>query len=525
LRILRLLALVCFGACLHCPASDNLAAFALSDHDKAVIRLLRDADSLPFEFRADIQLNALEKNPGLPKASAEETLARLFADAPSAQYRFQQREVAAPKGIGTLAGSLETEQELRLDTFSVRARAIRLLADPDPKRALSLLKETAVQVAPVSCSTGMVDDPSGYYDTLSEILPRLWEKTNTSPLERQTFLEQRIDEITSPAQLAPMARLLAKLRHATPPPIPSNLLAQLDDAFAGLLSRTSGSDRELSAEGDNISKSLEELIDEDRANLARTRLLLTSFGDFWKKNLDEPRCADFPRRRRKQLESFDSLAAKYFPNQSVPAIDPGKADTAPLGTIAKFEEVPSFSDVVPMDLLRSMSAYRDTALTNTPPSEETRRNVEDDANHALELAESIGPSDKVCIVCAFEEKRLILFMLFDRAPSEVTRERALDASVKLLAEDETQELSRVQWLWSVHFLLNLAREPEKKQTDEIAKFMAGKEKFFPFLPRPDNHAILDKFIRSGNPVLGQYVAAEKIVKNDYVLPPYVTYKP
>jgi hypothetical protein len=522
MRVSVLLVAVCCGLYLRLSSP---VAVAPTDHDKAVIRLLHDADSLPFEFRADIQLNALGKNPGLPKPLAVETLQGLFADAPSAQYRFRQREVAAPRGISTLAGSLETEQELRLDTYSVRARAIRLLADLDAKRALSLLKDTSVQVAPISCSAAMVDVPSEYYDMLADVLPRLWGKTNTPVLERQTFLEQRIDEITSPVQLAPTARLLAELRRATPPPLPANSLAQLEDAFAGLLARTSASDRESAAEADSISAALERLIEEDRANLGRTRLLLTSFGDFWRKNLSEPRCADFPRRRRRHLESFNSLAAKYFPDQSVPAIDPAKADAAPLGTAAKTEVVPSFSDAVPPDLLRSMSAYRDTALTNTPPSEETRRTVEDDANRALELAESIATPDNGCPVCSFEEKRAVLFMLFDRAPSEVTRERALDASVNLLASDSTQELSRVQWLWPVHFILNLARQPDKKQADEIVKFMAGKEKFFPFLPRPDNLIILDKLARSGNPVLAQYVAAEKILKNECLLPPYVTYKP
>ena len=522
MRILRLLAFVCLGACALYPSSNGQVAVAPNVDERAVLRLLQDADGLPFEFRADIQLNALKGNPRLPSRVVGETLQRLFRDAPSAQYRFRQAEVASTPRGGTIAGYLAKAQELRLDTFSVRARVARLLVDVDAKRTLGLLNDTAVQVAPVSCSSEMVDDPSEYYEMLAGVLPRAWEKTNTASRERELFLVQRIDEITSPVQLAPMARLLSKLRWKTPAPVPINLLGQLDDEFAGILSRTTGSDRELLATGDDISKAIEELLDENRADSGRAHLLLTSLGEFWRKNLNEPRCADIPQRRRRQLASFDSEVTKHFPDQSVLVIDPAKADSAPLGPLPTTEEIPDILDVVPLDLLRSLKAYMDAAKTNTPPSEETRRAVEDDMDKALQSAESIAPPDNGCRLCAFEEKREILFLLFDRAPSEITRERALEAAVKTLAIDDTQELSRVQWLWRVHFLINLARTPDKKQAQQIDKFMAGKETAFPFLPRPGNELILDALARSGNAVLAQYVAAEKLLKNEYILPPYIS---
>ena len=318
-----------------------------------------------------------------------------------------------------------------------------------------------------------------------------------------------------------MARLLSKLRWKTPAPVTVNLLGQLDDELAGVVSRTTGSDRELSAAGDEISKAIEELLDENRADPGRAHLLLTSLGEFWRKNLNEPRCA-IPQRRRRQLASFDSQVTKYFPDQSVSAIDPAKADSAPLWPLPTTEEIPDILEVVPLDLLRSLKVYMDAAKINTPPSEETRRAVEDDMDKALQSAEAIAPLDNACRLCAFEEKREILFLLFDRAPSEITRERALEAAVKALASDDTQELSRVQWLWRVHFLINLARTPDKKQAQQINKFVAGKETAFPFLPRPGNELILDVLARSGNAVLAQYVAAEKLLKNDYVLPPYIS---
>lgn len=522
MRILRLLAVVCLGACALYQSSNGQVAIAPNADERAVLRLLQDADGLPFEFRADIQLSALKRNAGLPKRVAGEALQRLFIDALSAQYRFRQADVASPPDGGTIAGYLAKAQELRLDTFSVRARVARLLVDVNAKGTLGLLKDTAVQVAPVSCSSEMVDDPSEYYEMLADVLPVAWEKNNTAPRERELFLEQRIDEITSPVQLPSMARLLSKLRRKTPAPVPLNHLGQLEDEFAGVLSRTTGSDRELSAAGDDVSKAIEELLDESRADSGRAHLLITSFGDFWRKNLNEPRCADFPRRRQRQLASFDSLVTKYFPDQRDVAIDPAKADSAPLGTPAKTEEIPDILDVVPLDLLRSLKAYLDAATTNTPPSEETRGAVEDDMEKALQLAEAIAPPDNGCRLCAFEEKREILFLLFDRAPSEVTRGRALDAAVRFLATDDTQELSRVQWLWRVNFLINLARRPDKKQGEQIAKFMASKETAFPFLPRSGNELILDALARSGNAVLVQYVAAEKLLKNEYVLPPYIT---
>lgn len=521
MRVWRLLCLLSLSLSVS-PRYSRGQAVGQSAHDKAVLRLLHDADGLPFEFRADIQLNVLENNPGLSKQVAGETLQRLFTDAPSAQYRFRQSYLDYPPGVGTLARDLAQAQGLNLDMFSVRARVVRLLDDVDARVTLRLLKDTALQVAPLSCSAAMVDDPSAYYDALAEVLPKVWDKTNTPPLERLTFVQQRIDEITSPVQIAPMARILAKLHRTKPAPIPMDRLAQLDDAFAGLLSRTTGSDRELSAVGDDISKSLEELLVENHSDSGRVRLLLNGLGDFWRKNINEPRCADLPRRRRREIEAFDSLAIKYFPDQSVPAIGPAKADSAPLGTLPETVVVPDFTDAVPLDLLQSLSAYRDAGVANIPPSEESRRAVEEDVTQAIQLAEAIVPSDHLCTVCAFEEKREVLFFLFDRAPSEVSRERALDAVVKVLATDDTQELSRVQWLWHVHFLLNLARGPNKKQADQIATFMVGKDQFFPFLPRPDDQLILDAFVRSGSQVLVQYVSAEKVLKNEYVLPPYVT---
>src|SRR5579863_8635466 len=105
-RIVRLLVFVGLGLCALYQSSNGQVAVAPNGDLRAVLRLLHDADGLPFEFRADIQLNALKGNPRLPSRVRGETLQRLFKDASSAQYRFREADVASTPRGGTIAGYL-----------------------------------------------------------------------------------------------------------------------------------------------------------------------------------------------------------------------------------------------------------------------------------------------------------------------------------------------------------------------------------------------------------------------------------
>jgi len=393
----------------------------------------------------------------------------------------------------------------------------------DPNRAWALLKDVAIRVPPVSCASAMVDDPSGFYDTLGTVLPVIWTRTKTPEVQRYLFLEQRLEEISSPVQLAPMERLLARLDAMNPKPLALSVSNQLEDTFASVLSRTSGSDRELS-EAENIIESIKMFLGSSDIDTLRARLLLSSLSDFLKANFKEPRCADRLQNRERAVESFNSLVAKYFSDQSVQPLDPRIVETSQRGDGPHTELIPEFTDVIPVDLLRSLDAYqRVSIVAPQQQGEETRTSVEDDMNHALRLADTIETPPNGCRACTFEEKRQAIFLLYDRAPSEGTRARALDALVKLLASDEIQEQSKIEWLWQVHFLLNLARTPSKEQVALIEHFTAGKESFSPFLPKPgDGDLILGTIVRSGNPILMQYVNAERILKNNYILPPYIS---
>jgi len=56
----------------------------------------------------------------------------------------------------------------------------------------------------------------------------------------------------------------------------------------------------------------------------------------------------------------------------------------------------------------------------------------------------------------------------------------------------------------------------------IEKWKVGKEQYFQFLPKPGVERITDVIVRDGSPVMRQYVNAERILRNKYIPPPYIT---
>lgn len=484
-------------------------------------RLINDADSLPFEYRADIQLTALESSPALPKSFSERILKKLFVDADLAQYHFREIEVSPPRGSTTRSWRLAQAQTLRLDTLSIRARVTRRMAAVNAQQSLMLLRDLAVRVPPLSCHSEVVYDVSDYYASLGDVLPAEWSVAKTPTSERHNFLEQTVNAISSPVQLAPVADLIAKLAASNPKTLPDVNLDQLRTLFSNVLSRLQGSDRELSAIDEGLTKSVESLL--VPGDSSRNRNLLASFGKFWTVNESEPRCSDAPNERERAIEAFNALLAKYVPDRSIAPVEVKKTTRSNIEEGPDVQIIPSFADVIPLSLLRTLAAFQTVRLVS--PGDQTAvllDETEEDENQALQLADSIDTVNAKCQECAFQEKAEATLFLFDIAPSDLTRDRALEALVRLLASDRIQETSRIEWLWHLKFLLNLARTPSKDQFDVIEKWKVGKEQYFQFLPKPGVERITDVIVRDGSPVMRQYVNAERILRNKYIPPPYIT---
>jgi len=139
-------------------------------HVKQVEELINSAESLPIEFRADIQLNAIESGNMPNGKTTEKTLERLFDSAGSAQVHYKQK--VADLRANTLTRETIVVQTLNLDSLNIRIRIIKAMLPMDRSKAQRELEETHLQIPTVRCKSPLIPDVSEYYAQLPSLASR-----------------------------------------------------------------------------------------------------------------------------------------------------------------------------------------------------------------------------------------------------------------------------------------------------------------------------------------------------------------
>jgi hypothetical protein len=262
---------------------------------ETVVDLARGA---PLELASDalIRVSKLER---LEKKRRIELLNQAFDLAAGAAQPYKRRSALIPPAGP--AGFLERAYAQDLDALSLRLRAIEGLLPLDPRAARERFEEIPqLQLPVVGCEDFLVYDLSRFYEVLAKVATESFSAKEVREGMPAKFLARYLGLITSPAQVAPAARLLAA------EVAPDSDFQVLATAFAGALSRVAGDDRSFTYAVREAGAAVVDLANagERRAQLSPA-VLLGAYRTFLVNHLTGARC--------EPLESrVDSDPAAFF---------------------------------------------------------------------------------------------------------------------------------------------------------------------------------------------------------------------
>jgi hypothetical protein len=177
--------------------------------DKTASLLIRDAESLPPEFAADIILQVVENSASLTPPQKVRALKNAFDEAARAQDEVSRRPWGAnveetSEGLHALALSAG-----RLDRISQQSRAVQDTAGIDPKLArvkLGMIAFPRFDSPP--CYATWVYFPDAYYEAVAKVMGAGFSPEEISSGQRGEFLRSVVSRVVSHSQLPPVTRLI-----------------------------------------------------------------------------------------------------------------------------------------------------------------------------------------------------------------------------------------------------------------------------------------------------------------------------
>ena len=228
--LLRFLAFACLATAAALDASTASRPPIFGD-------LADSARAQPAEFAADALLRIADAPTVTDVAWKREVLEDAFHLAAGAQQPFARRNWTGKPG-----SLFDKAYAQGLDACTLQSKAVHAMLAIDYKKARELFNEIPPpQIPRLACEDALVYDVSIFYATVGEVAARAFSAKEVAQEEPFHLLERYAADVTSPAQVAPIARMLLGASQK-----PAQFEA-LVGSFAGALAQLSGDDRSFSA--------------------------------------------------------------------------------------------------------------------------------------------------------------------------------------------------------------------------------------------------------------------------------------
>ena len=205
------------------------------------------AQTTPPEFTADALLRIAESGKIDDRDAVRDLVEQAFRLAGSAAFRVRMRALPGTT-TDTRSGILNQAYDLKLDALSLESRAVRDILAIDKAKARDLLREISPPtLAPLTCDDALVYDVADFYRTIGMVANAAFSEKERAREENVNLILDYLGQASSPAQLAPLARLV---RNANVTPPQRELLWS---RFNGLLENIPGDERSYSASLSSMS--------------------------------------------------------------------------------------------------------------------------------------------------------------------------------------------------------------------------------------------------------------------------------
>jgi hypothetical protein len=168
--------------------------------------LLEQARAAPPEFAADALLRLAESGKRTPEKRIA-LMEEAFRLAQSAHFQMPYRSFR--NGTDSREATQSQAYRMRLDALSLETRAVAALVPLDPAKARQYFEEIRVpQLPALTCSDNLIPEAGSFYQVLGTIVQNTFSRADREKEEHLNFLLGYVARITSPVQLAPVARLI-----------------------------------------------------------------------------------------------------------------------------------------------------------------------------------------------------------------------------------------------------------------------------------------------------------------------------
>jgi len=439
--------------------------------DKTTLLLIRDAESLPPEFAADIVLQVVENDASLTASRKIKALKNAFDEAAQSTddvlFRPWGPSVEeTSEGLHAIALLVG-----RLDRISQQSRAVQDIAEIDPKLARVKLETIAMpRLNPPPCQATWVYFPDAYYEAVAKVMGAGFSLKEISSGQRGEFLKSVVSRVISHSQLPPVTRLI------TASELSGTELATVISSYIYALDRLRGDPHSFYWEANRQS------VDEFVALVARLDKqgigalpLITSFRSYMVANFKTTPCGPLKAPDGGKLPSAvqefndkfsDRLKAAGLTVITDAEIKNEANDTSPIES-----EPPRWSSKEYSDLLFSLQGLPDMPREN--PSIEAKYQ-----EYLLRLNGWSSQSEPETDF--FHQKSLLYLGVIERLGPSVMRTNVLMDFVKFLEQNSYQQVSKVDWFLYTRRLIDLSTQPAERSE------------------------VINALISSGDPVLNLY---------------------
>lgn len=461
-----------------------------ADRPKEIRALVDAAPVAPPELAADILIRVAQSGKVSDRAWKLELLEQAFNVAAGAKYGVALVAAVGPaRNIDSDAGVRDSALQARIDTLSLRCRAVSATLRIDHQRALELLREIPPMAPPMhACTDAVTESPDILFETLREILPLAFGRGERSKGKQIDLAEGYLRVLSSPAQLAP-ALMLAGAQGIRP-----YELARLAGAIVNSIQSMNSDDRTFSAA---VNRKLMEDLAGFAAQCQRRQYspgaLVAAVRAYLARHLSAAGCGDVTRiengQRPSLAESFNRMLLPLAGEGVVAPLTPDETKPAAVGEAARVYEFYSKPTarklMTDYKRLRFGTEEQQSANNLRGPrqdgmaqflTEEQRSAPEWQAaaqEFLTEVEEWKNDNDEPP-AAYFHEVCGIYMGLLDIAPPGALREQVLSSYIIFLKNSEVERNSPPEWWWELSHLMKGTVDASPREAGRIREEIRAK---------------------------------------------------
>jgi hypothetical protein len=396
--------------CLLPLAAALLSAQKLPEPYQSIVQL---AQSAPPEFAADALLRIVESGKVADRNTRRDLAEQAFRLAGSAKFPLRMRGVPGST-VDTRSGYLGKAYDLKLDALSLESRAVHDILSTDAAKARELFQEIpGPTLTPLTCDDALIYDVSDFYQTLGAIANTAFTPKEREKEEHVSFLLGHLGQATSPAQLAPLARVI-KAANVTP--------AQREilwSRFNGLLEGIQADDRSFTASLVDVSQLMTPEIQ-----------------------------ASFDKYRQKSAGCKDDLGASVLVN--------GDAEPPKTGATPRTERYWQSPEAQRLLVYANKLRFGEVGKPLSDADRSTHEWQQQLTDFLSQLADWTAAQEK-SEADFYHQKCVVFEALLELIPPGEQRDKMLQAYVDFISNSNLQQQSPVEWFVHAHSMLDRVR--------------------------------------------------------------------